>query len=132
MSTYVVNHAGGSNGEFVDMIPLNTGDKITIKSGDYVDSITVSGQDKGKIGGTGGANTSTLTLREGEKIVNVYVEYGDYIDHIKFTTNQGRDLQGGKSKRVTKKATFEGEQLIALTGRGGQYVDYLSLLFEKR
>ena len=128
MSTYIVNQAGGKGGkDYYGMTPINSGSTITIRSGQYVDSITINDT---RLGGPKGEDDATLALESNEWVVRVEVRSGDYIDYIKFITNKGRTISGGTDNKGVQEE-FNGKQLIALSGKGGQFIDSLSFLFEK-
>ncbi len=119
MQSYKVVSAGGDGGGGFAMQTIKS---IGLRSGSYVDQITINGVSHG---GNGGADRGVLTLEPGEYVNDILVRSGKYVDFVKFTTNRGRSIEGGGGGGSAM--TIVG-QLVAIDGRSGSYVDQLNFL----
>ncbi|PHR30424.1 MAG: hypothetical protein COA38_10255 [Fluviicola sp.] len=121
MNNYTVISEGGSGGNGFEMQSIKS---IGLRSGKYVDQITINGVSHGE---NGGADRGTLTLEDGEYVTSIVVRSGSLIDYVEFNTNFNNQIKGGGEGG--NKHTVSGN-LVAIDGRSGKYVDQLNFLID--
>ena len=124
-------HGGKGGEEFDDGFHKHIS-KITIKSGQVIDSISMI-YDNGTIttshGGDGGEESS-LELKNNEYIIQVNIRAGKIIQSLTFRTNLGRVLacggKGGlllggfKGKEIVESCPDQNYGLVGIKGRKGK------------
>lgn len=111
--------------------------KISIRYGDYVDSITcewITGEVRtiGKLhGGGGGGSEGSVELEAGERINRIVVRHGQYVDQLTFHTSNNRVFgpYGGSGGSA---AEYNCYRLVGFAGRSGDYIDQIQFICEDK
>lgn len=113
--------------------------KIVIRTGDYVDSLTITLADRmtrrapitRKIGGDGGSYTKefTIDLANGEylKTVTGTVSHNNYIQSLTFVTNKTKHGPYGHTSGTYFSYPIEHGEIYGVYGRSGLYIDSIGL-----
>ncbi|PCK07589.1 MAG: hypothetical protein COA42_13465 [Alteromonadaceae bacterium] len=127
--------AGGSEFQIDNAAKNARITQVTIRSGDYIDGITLAWSDGNseEIGGHGG-EVNSVELEKDEYLVGIDGKAGRYVDQITLYTNH-RTLgpYGGKggdldfSYKVS--GNDDGVEVTGLWGRSGDYVDAIGCIF---
>jgi hypothetical protein len=116
-----------------------------IRSGDWLDALTVVYWDKGhtqnqiysrNVGGDGGGITWQPTLRVGEFIIGAVGRTGNYVDHLDLVTNFTLNLNFGGGGGAADFQFFvedpATEEIIGFFGRAHTYIDAIGFVVRKR
>ncbi len=108
---------GGGGGAF-----LQTGIRtLALRHGSLVDAIIINDT---RYGGSGGAQTSTITLAADEYITRVEIRHGSLVDRLKITTNKGQSIEGGGGGGTASTVTGT---IVSLGGRSGSLLDRIDI-----
>ncbi|ADZ21800.1 hypothetical protein BJV85_001137 [Clostridium acetobutylicum] len=131
---------GGIGFNYIDNIPNSRISKLTMRSQNRLDALSVEYADGTELssGGTGGDENS-ITLKEGEYITKASICKGqksgtntDRIFHAKFETNKGQVLEGGTKTNDSEVFTVpEGWYIAGFFGRSQDEVDKLGVIYKK-
>ena len=124
MSTINTQKFGKAGADVFQMLTINS---IGMHGGSYVDQITINGQTHG---GSGGAESPTITLAQGEYVnhIEVYAEPEVYVNYLKFTTNLNQSIEGGTKSGVQTK--LSDIKLIGIVGYSGSYLNQVEFIYE--
>lgn len=112
---------GGNGGGAFEMQVV---EKLSLRTGKYVDQIKINGKQHG---GNGGGDRGEIVLSEDEFINKVEIRSGSLIDFVKLTTNKGRTIEGGGSGGGAH--TLENVRVLAIGGRSGSLIDSLTFFY---
>lgn len=130
--------SGGQGGSHFVALPKNLRAAIrtiTVRSGNYIDSIQLTFRNGKTIsrtlryGGNGGS-VHSFNIARGEYITGVYGRSGRFVDSLTIVTSKGRKHSWG-GKGGAHKYAFSGSKqdpIIGLWGRSGVYVDAIGVV----
>lgn len=112
---------GGNGGsQFVGVAPRT----VRLRTGAYVDRITLNGSVHG---GGGGQPAGALQLRPEEYINRVVVRHGSYVDRLELYTNFGRSIVGGGAGG--NPTVLNNIRVLTIGGRAGSYLDQIQITY---
>jgi len=105
---------------------------LKLRAGARVDQLEVtyagdSGEKVERYGGTGGSESPTVRLRQGEFITEVSGRFGGRVDQLTITTSGGQKVSGGAmgGTHVFRFTPPPGSFIVGFSGRSGNGLDSL-------
>ena len=129
---------GGTAFTFVEEMNFRFPDSVTLRTGDRLDSVSMTYGDAVAVAGGDGGNAQTYTFAEGEYITSMTVSkvkkslFGTYrISYVKLVTNLGNVIEGGKYKsgNSTTYTAPEGYGIAGFHGHYGDEIDRLGAIY---